>query len=193
MALRDDVDHVEAPDAATWRAWLEENHATAPSVWLVYWKRATGRPSVTWSEAVDEALCFGWIDTTVRSLGPERHQQYFTPRSPTGTWSRINKAKIERLLADGLMHPAGLRAVETAKANGSWDALTDADGHVLPDDLAVALAAEPGAQATFDAYTPWVRSRTIYRVTSAKRPATRAGRIEAVVAAAARGERPPGL
>jgi uncharacterized protein YdeI (YjbR/CyaY-like superfamily) len=193
VPLREDVDHVDGVDVGSWRRWLEANHATAPAVWLLSWNKGSGRPSITWSEAVDQALCFGWIDTTVRSMGDGRRKQYFTPRSPTGTWSKVNKGKVERLVASGEMHASGLAVIDRAKANGSWDALTDADAHVVPDDLRAALATRPPALATFEAYTPWVKTRTLYRVSSVKRAETRARKIAEIVESAARGERPFGL
>jgi uncharacterized protein YdeI (YjbR/CyaY-like superfamily) len=110
--------HIET--RAKWRRWLAANHASAPGVWLVSWKRPTGKPRVGYDESVEEALCFGWIDSLAKSIDDERSRQLFTPRRPKSGWSPSNVARVERLLAAGLMEPAGIAAVEDAKARGAW-------------------------------------------------------------------------
>ena len=110
------------------RAWLETNHRDAHAVWLMYWKKDSGRPSLTWSQAVDEALCFGWIDSKVQSVDDDRHVQYFARRRPRSAWSRINKEKVERLVADGRMSDAGTAVIDRAKADGSWTVLDSGKG-----------------------------------------------------------------
>lgn len=177
-------------DRAAWRAWLEANHATATGAWVVTYKRRSGRPVVAYEALIEEALCFGWIDGQARGLDHERTMLRFSPRKRGSTWARTNKARVERLLAAGLMTPAGLRAIEAAKADGSWDALTDADALVVPDDLAASLAADPAAARGFDALAPSARKPILYWVTSARRSETRARRIADVVRYAAVGRSP---
>jgi uncharacterized protein YdeI (YjbR/CyaY-like superfamily) len=116
----EDYERVHAETRAEWRRWLAANHAASPGAWLVSWKRATGRPRVGYDESVEEALCFGWIDSLAKSESDECSRQLFTPRRPRSTWSASNVARVERLLAAGLMEPAGLAAVEDAKARGAW-------------------------------------------------------------------------
>ena len=138
----DDAPVVHAESRASWRAWLEANHATAPGVWLVSWRRGRG-PRVEYEDAVEEALCFGWIDSQGGNLDEERSRQYFAPRKPTSGWAATNKARVERLLADGRMAPAGLAAIERAKANGSWTLLDDVEQGVVPEDLAAGAGGAP--------------------------------------------------
>ena len=139
----DGLEREFAPERAVWRAWLEANGETAPAVWLVYARKGSGRPSITWDEAVEEALCFGRIDSKATPIDAETYEQYFSPRKPTSVWSKVNKARLQRLLAAGLIRPPGLRAIETAKANGSWSLLDDAEALVVPDDLAAFAAVSP--------------------------------------------------
>lgn len=186
----DEYDWVRAETRAEWRAWLAANHASARGAWLVSWKQATGRPAVAYDDAVEEALCFGWVDSLQRPIDGERSRQLFTPRRSASRWSSSNKRRVERLLAAGLMEPAGLAAVEAAKASGGWAALDDVERLIVPDDLAAALAARPGAQAGWDGYPPSVRRGILTWLLDAKRPATRAARIDETAAAAAAGSRP---
>ncbi len=177
-------------DRAAWRAWLEANHATATGVWAVTYRRSSGRPTVAYEDLIEEALCFGWIDSIGRRLDDERTMLRFTPRKKRSVWAATNKARVERLLAAGLMAPAGLRAVEAAKADGSWEALTDSDNLVVPDDLAAALEADATAARGFDALPPSSRKQLLFWVTSAKRPETRARRVAEVCRYAAAGRSP---
>jgi uncharacterized protein YdeI (YjbR/CyaY-like superfamily) len=187
---RDDAPLVHAEDRATWRAWLEANHATQTGVHLVSWKRGHGQ-SVPYEEAVEEALCFGWIDSSGGKIDERRSKLYFAPRNPRSGWAATNKARVERLLAAGQMRPAGLAAIERAKENGSWTLLDDVEAGVVPDDLAAALAAaDPGAAANFDAYPKSIRRLLLERIAQARRPETRAARVEETAGLAARNERP---
>jgi uncharacterized protein YdeI (YjbR/CyaY-like superfamily) len=190
-APEDGLPQVYAADRAAWRAWLETHGETSAAVWLVYYKKDAGRPSITWSEAVEEALCFGWIDSKAKPIDDLRYRQYFSPRKPKSPWSKINKASVERLIAAGLMREPGLRAIERAQANGSWSALDDVEALIIPDDLAVAFAAAPGTREGFDRLSRTNRRIILHRIATAKRPETRAGRIAAAVAAIVEG-RPPG-
>lgn len=166
-----------------WRSWLQKHHESATGVWLICAKKHTGIPSITWQEAVEEALCFGWIDTVRHGIDDTYYKQKFTPRKPKSTWSAINKAAADRLIADGQMKPAGLAAIELAKANGSWTSIDHVEAMTLPDDFAAALAKTKTAKATYESLTPFVRKQFLYRMNSAKRPETRAKRIEELMAA----------
>lgn len=135
---------------ADWRAWLQAHHETHQSIWLIYHKKHTGVPSLTWSQAVDEALCFGWIDSQAKPIDADKYMQFFSHRKPTSAWSRVNKEKLERLTAAGLMAPAGLARIETARQNGSWTLLDEVEALIIPPDLAAALQARPGASGFFD-------------------------------------------
>lgn len=166
---------------AEWRAWLAQNHETAPGVWLVTYKKSSGKPHLSYEELVEEALCFGWIDSTVRALDETRYLQLFTPRKPKSTWSRPNKVRVERLIAEGLMAAAGLAVIELAMANGAWTSLDAVDAMIVPDDLAEALARTGDAAANFAAFSPSARKGYLHWISQAVRPETRALRIAKVV------------
>ncbi len=183
-----DAPMVHAEDRAAWRAWLEAHHATETGVWLVSWRKGHG-PRVEYEEAVEEALCFGWIDSQGGNVDERRSRQYYAPRKPQSGWAATNKARIERLTAAGLMAPAGLAAIERAKDNGSWTLLDDVEAGVVPDDLAAALDANPPAAANFDAFPKSVKRMLLERVAQARRPETRAARIQEISTLAARNER----
>jgi len=172
-----------------WRAWLAEHHADLSGTWLVSFKKASGRPATGYEASVEEALCFGWIDSLTRRLDAERSMLLFTPRKPGSNWSRPNKERIERLLAAGAMEPAGLAAVERAKADGTWTALDDVEDLVVPDDLAAAFAERPGAAEAWEAFPRSVKRGVLEWILVAKRAPTRAKRIEETAEKAARGER----
>ncbi len=178
-------------DRAGWRAWLIANHASSGGVHLVSWRRGSGRTSVPYVDAVEEALCVGWIDSVAARLDDERSLQWFSPRRPRSGWASTNKARIERLTEAGLMLPAGRAAVEEAKRSGAWSMLDVVEQLVVPDDLATALAAAPAARPTWDAFAPSLRKQMLGSLVQAKRPETRAARIAEIAEHAARGERPP--
>ena len=186
---REDLQQIWIPDRETWRAWLETHHATEPGVWVFYWKKGSGKQSLDWSDAVDEALCFGWIDSTRRSVDDQSFKQYFAPRKPKSNWSRINKEKVARLTAEGRMAPAGLAAVEAARQNGTWSSLDDVEAMVVPDDLIAAIDAEPGAREYFDSLSRMKRWEILYWIAGARRETTRADRIRQIAKAAAQGKR----
>ena len=183
-----DAAMIHPEDRAAWRAWLEANHASASGVWLVSWRRGQG-PRVEYEEAVEEALCFGWIDSQAGNVDDRRSRQYYAPRKPQSGWAATNKARIERLIAAGLMRPAGVAAIERAKANGSWTLLDDVEAGVIPEDLADALAANPPAAANFEAFPKSAKQAMLAWTAMAKRPATRSQRIAAIVERAAVNER----
>jgi uncharacterized protein YdeI (YjbR/CyaY-like superfamily) len=180
---------LEPGNRAELRAWLESNHASSPGVRLAVGKKGNGVTALTYDEAVEEGLCFGWIDSTTRRLDEDRFAVSFTPRKPKSTWARSNKIRVARLIAEGRMTPAGLAAIEVAKANGSWTSLDDIEALVVPEDLATALAAAPVAEAGFAAMSASARRLALHWISSAKRPETRARRIAETVAAAIEGRR----
>ncbi len=170
------------------RAWLETNADRPEGIWLVTYNRTSGKPSPTYDEIVEEALCFGWIDSTVRKRDEESAMLLLTPRKPTSTWSALNKRRLEQLLPSGRMTPRGLAAIAVAKANGSWSMLDPVERLEVPDDLAAALD-RSGARQTWDAFPPSTRKQMLWHVISAKREATRQQRIDRIAAAAAEGRR----
>jgi uncharacterized protein YdeI (YjbR/CyaY-like superfamily) len=192
VSALDDAPHVHADDRATWRAWLEANHTSARGAWLVTWRARSGRPGLDYEAAVEEALCVGWIDSTGGRFDEERGRLYFAPRKPRSPWAASNKARVERLIAGGRMAPAGLAAIERAKANGSWSVLDTVERLEVPDDLAAALAVHPLAEANFAAFTPSARKVLLGWVATAQRAETRKARIAKVADAAARNERAVG-
>jgi uncharacterized protein YdeI (YjbR/CyaY-like superfamily) len=173
-----------------WREWLQAHHAEKQFIWLIYHKKQSATPSLTWSQAVDEALCFGWIDSRAQPLDNERYQQFFSRRKPGSGWSSINKAKIERLTAAGLMAPAGLASVETAKQNGAWTLLDEVEALQLPADLVQQLAAQPLAASFFESLSRTDRRNMLHWLVLAKRPATRQQRIAEIVDLAAQQLKP---
>ena len=186
-----DAPEVFAEDRATWRAWLEEHHQTSDGAWLVTWRSRSGRQGLPYEEAVEEALCFGWVDGTAGTVDDERGKLYFAPRKPNSGWAATNKARIERLTAEGRMAPAGLAAIERAKANGSWELLDSVERLEVPPDLAAALEALPGAAANFSAFPPSARKQALTSLVMARRPETRADRVRRIADAAAANERYP--
>ena len=175
-----------------WRAWLEAHHDDQPGVWLCSWKTSTGRPVVLYAEAVEEAICFGWIDSTVNTLDDDRGLQLMTPRKPKSTWTRLNRQRVADLEAAGLMTDAGRRSVEVAKSNGWWTIYEPVEDLLEPDDLAAALDADADARRHWDAFPPSARKQMLWWVISAVRPETRATRVAAIVDQASRGERAQG-
>jgi uncharacterized protein YdeI (YjbR/CyaY-like superfamily) len=178
------------PDAAAWRQWLGEHHQISAGVWLVLARQGTTHPtSLTYEQALEEALCHGWIDAKARRRDDATYCQRFTPRRARSPWSQRNVDRVERLQREGRMHPAGVAEVERAKADGRWEAAYAGQASMtVPADLADALAAQPRAQAMFDILTSQNRYAILHRVASAKRPDTRARRVESFVAMLARGE-----
>ncbi|MCU0449258.1 MAG: YdeI/OmpD-associated family protein [Bernardetiaceae bacterium] len=167
-----------AHNRAEWRAWLAQNHQTANGVWLVFYKKNSGKPHLSYDEAVEEALCFGWIDSKPGRLDNERSQQYYAPRKPKSNWSRPNKERVARLTAAGLMMPQGLAMVALAQQTGTWDALNEVEDLVTPPDLGEALAARPLALANFEAFPRSVKRGILEWILNAKTPDTRQKRIE---------------
>jgi uncharacterized protein YdeI (YjbR/CyaY-like superfamily) len=174
---------------AEWRAWLAEHHADSDGVWIKFAKKASRTPTVVYAEAVEVALVYGWIDGQVKGIDGQHYRQRFTPRRARSRWSKINRAKAEKLIASGAMEPAGLAEVERAKADGRWDRAYDSPTTAaVPDDLRAALDADPAAAKLFDELDGNNRYAILHRIQEAKRPETRARRIAAFVAMLARGE-----
>lgn len=192
MTALDEAPLVHADDRATWRAWLEANHATIRGAWLVMWRVRSGRQALDYEAAIEEALCFGWVDGTAGTVDDERGKLYFSQRRPRSVWAATNKARVERLIASGRMRPAGLAAIERAKADGSWTVLDGPERLEVPPDLAAALAATPPAAGNFAAFPPSARKMMLSWVATAVRPETRASRIGQIAARAARNERAQG-
>jgi uncharacterized protein YdeI (YjbR/CyaY-like superfamily) len=186
---REELPEVLVEDAAAWRSWLEE-HAAAAGAWLVLAKKGGAAPTrLTYQEALEEALCHGWIDGQVRRRDDATYQQRFTPRRPRSVWSKRNVQAVERLVAEGRMRPPGLAAVERAKADGLWETAYAGPAEIeVPPDLNAALAAEPRAQAMFEILTSQNRYAILYRLARVRTPEARSRRIAEFVAMLARGE-----
>ena len=176
---------------AAWEAWLVEHHAASNGVWVKIAKKASGIPTVTHAEALEVALCYGWIDGQRNRLDDQWFLQRFTPRRSRSNWSKINRAKAEQLISEGRMQPAGLREVERARADGRWDAAYDAPSvAAVPDDLQRALDENPAAAASFATLNSRNRFAILYQLQDAKRPETRARRIEKFIAMLNEGTKP---
>ena len=182
---------VQLTSRAEWRAWLQEHHAAAGPVWLVTYRKH--HPLyVSYDAIVEEALCFGWIDSTQRPVDGDRSKLYLSRRKAGSIWSALNKRRVQALEAAGLMTSAGRAVIERAQADGSWSLLDDIDNLTMPDDLGAALDADVAARANWEAFSPSVRKQFLWWVKSAKRDATRQARIEGTVRAARENVRVPG-
>jgi uncharacterized protein YdeI (YjbR/CyaY-like superfamily) len=173
----------------TWRDWLVENHTQTQGIWLITYKKETGKPRVDYDAAVEEALCFGWIDSKPNKLDAERSLLWFAPRKPKTGWSKPNKDRVERMIAEGLMMPAGLAKITAAQADGSWTALDAIERLELPGDLASALAENPAAEQYFADFPRSVKRGILEWIINAKRPETRAKRVAETVMLAAENKR----
>jgi len=186
----DDLERVDPLSRTEWRAWLAENHSSSPGVWLAVGKSGNRVTTLTYDDAVEEALCFGWIDSTVRALDADRFLQFMTPRKRGSAWARSNKERVARLTEAGLMQPSGIAAVEAAMADGSWSAYDHVESMTIPMDLAAAFDANAEARAGFSALSESARKMVLYWIATAKRPETRARRIAETVESAAQGRSP---
>ena len=189
MVTLDEAERVQPDSLAAWAAWLAENHTRSDGVWLVTFKKATGRRAFDYDAAVTEALRYGWVDSLPRSLDDERTMLWFAPRNPRSGWSRANKKRIATLEKQGRLEAAGSAAVATAKADGSWSMLDEVENLTVPDDLARALDDHPGARANWDGFPPSAQRGILEWILQAKRPTTRQNRIRDTAQKAARGER----
>ncbi len=173
-----------------WRRWLEENHQKEEAVCLIMNKKGSGKPVINWTDAVDHALCFGWIDGKRKPIDGDSFMQFYTRRKPRGTWSKINKEKIIRLIDEGLMTQAGLEVIERAKQNGSWEILDEIEEMIMPSDLKEALESRSGAMANYTGFSRSSKKSILYWLASAKRPETRQKRREQIVDLAAENLKP---
>lgn len=180
------------PDLAAWRSWLEANHGSVKGVWVVSWRNGSPHERVAYADLVEEAICFGWIDSTVNVLDEERGMQLMTPRKARSGWTRLNRQRVEQMEAQGRMTDAGRRAVAVAKANGWWTIYDPVEDLIEPDELARALDASPAARAAWDGFPPSARKQMLWWVVSAAKPETRATRVAKIVAEAAQGRRAAG-
>ena len=174
---------------AEWRTWLNEHEADPDGVWLISWKKSSGKPAMTYDQAVDEAIAYGWVDSLTRSLDDERSMLWFAPRKPTSAWSRVNKQRVERLIGEGRMQPRGMAMVDLAKQQGTWTALDDIENLIEPDDLANALNAAPSARQAWDGFPRSAKRGILEWISLAKKPETRAQRIQTTVDEAVLGRR----
>ena len=163
---------------AEWRKWLEENHLREQGIWLIAYKKATGKPRMEYVDWVEEALCFGWVDSKPGKLDEERSMLWFAPRKRGSSWSGLNKERVDKLTAAGLMAPTGLEKVEAAKIDGSWNALDGVENLEIPEDLQAALDATPPAGDHFTAFPRSVKRAILEWINSAKKMETRASRVE---------------
>jgi len=164
-----------------WRSWLEINHNSSTGIYLILYKVESDKPSMRWEEAVKVALCYGWIDSTVKKLDHERRRQYFCPRNPKSVWSKLNKTYIENLVIENLMHQSGLEKIRIAKQNGSWTALDNVENLIIPDDLQMAFGKNAIAFNNYQNFAPSYRKSYLYWLNQAKRKETRQNRIQQII------------
>lgn len=164
-----------------WRQWLHENHETSQGIYLIFYAVSHENESMRWEEAVKVALCYGWIDSTVKNIGPGKRRQYFCLRKPKSVWSRINKDHIKKLKANNLMHKSGIKSIKTAKNNGSWIALDDVENGVVPKELQDAFDKNQTAFTNYQNFTRGQRKSYLYYLNQAKREETRQKRITEIV------------
>ena len=172
-----DVEDFCPYDKIDWRKWLELNHRKKEAVWLILYKKKSPNHNLNWSESVDEALCFGWIDSTKKTIDSEKYKQYFSKRKAKSNWSKINKAKVKTLIDQGLMQDAGNKTIEIAKENGSWTFLDSVEALITPDDLTEEFSNFEGAQEFYDGLSNSAKKILLYWVISAKRKETREKRV----------------
>jgi uncharacterized protein YdeI (YjbR/CyaY-like superfamily) len=175
---------------AEWRKWLAKNHLSQQSVWLVFHSKSSKKPSVTWSEAVDVALCFGWIDSKKIKIDHETSHQFFSKRKPNSTWSKINKEKVRHLTESGQMTQAGYESIETAKQNGSWTILDEVEELIIPNDLEKSFRKHKGSKEYFLSLSKSARKIMLSWIVLAKRPETRQKRIDEIAERAGQQQKP---
>ena len=183
MATTDEQKHGKYfKDRLQWRSWLEAHHASLQEIWLIYYKKHSGKKSVQYSEAVEEALCFGWIDSRVKRIDDERYMQKYTPRKAESNWSASNKKRVKRLITEGKMTESGLKMIEIAKANGSWSRLDVIETRMeVPCELSSALEGNEPAKEFFESLSPSYKKQYLWWLHSAKRQETREKRLSEIV------------
>jgi len=186
METKDGITTFYAKNRKAWRTWLSRNHTKEKNVWLILYKKESDVPTVQYEEAVDEALCFGWIDSRPNKRDEQSYYLLFNKRSPKSNWSKANRQRAEMLIKQGLMAKAGLDLIESAKQNGTWTALTDVQNSVIPDDLQLALNKNKKACSNFEAFPPSSKRIILEWIQNAKKPATRQKRITETVILAAK-------
>ena len=164
-----------------WRNWLAKNHDSVKGIYLIFYKVESKIPSMRWEEAVKVALCYGWIDSTVKKLDDERRRQYFCPRNEKSVWSKLNKTYIKELTKNDLMHKSGLEKIKIGKKNGSWTALDDVENLIIPKELQIAFNKNKLAFENYANFAPSYRKSYLYWLNQAKRAQTRANRIEKII------------
>lgn len=174
-----------AASRKAWRTWLAKNHGTEKKVWLILFNKQSDMPGISYAEAVEEALCFGWIDSVGYKREPGSSYLYFTVRKPKSKWSKLNRERVERLTAQGLIMPAGQAMIDLAKRTGTWEALVPIENGVIPDDLGKAFARNKKALKNFEAFSASAKRIILEWLANAKRPETRAARIAEIVSKAA--------
>ena len=178
--IKQEIDTFCPANQQEWRMWLEKNHVTKDFIWLIIYKKHTNKPTISWSNAVDEALCFGWIDSTKKPIDTEKYMQYFGKRKAKSNWSKINKDKIEVLTKQGLMTKAGIESVKTAKENGSWTILDTVEALIIPQDLEIAFSKHKKAKDFFLSLSKSLQKILLYKIVSAKKPETRQKRVDEI-------------
>lgn len=172
-----DIEDFRPRNRNEWRKWLKQNHKKKEAVWLIFYRKESPHYNLSWSESVDEALCFGWIDSVKKTIDQEKFKQYFSKRKPKSNWSKINKDKVKTLIDQGIMEEAGYKSIEIAKKNGSWTFLDQVEALVVPEDLKEALAKHKGSMEYFENLSKSTKKILLYWVASAKRTETRQKRI----------------
>ena len=172
-------------DRKAWREWLDKNHDSSPSIWLIVYKKNSGKIGVSLEDVVEEALCFGWIDSKLNVVDEKRFKLLLTPRKPKSIWSKQNKQRAEKLIQQGLMMAAGLKKIEATKKDGSWNRLDAIEEFRLPEDFRKALAAEKNALKNFETFSNSLKKQTLWWIENAKKPETRLRRIQQTVTMAA--------
>ena len=188
-----DVEIFYPTSPAVWRDWLEKNHLSKQAVWLVFYKKSSDKKSISWSESVDVALCFGWIDSKKIKIDEEKSHQYFSRRKPKSTWSKINKEKVRQLIESGQITEAGFKSIDIAKKNGSWNLLDEVDSLKIPNDLDLEFTAKPKAKEFFLSLSISNRKSILLWLVLARRPETRQKRISEIIELALQNQKPKHL
>ncbi len=186
----DQLERISFKNRDEWRKWLKENHAVANGIWLVYYKKHTGKPSVPYNDAVEEALCFGWIDSIIKRIDEERYMQKFTPRNDGSTWSELNKKRVEKMIAQGKMTEFGLKKIKIAKQNGKWDEVVESQlDFVLSENLLNILKSDKSAFAEYEKLPLSQKKMHTSWIMTAKKKETKIRRTEKMIAMLKKGQR----
>lgn len=177
----EEKEHLYFKNADEWRTWLHKNHHSSKGIYLLFYKVSSDYESIRWEEAVQVAICYGWIDSTVKKIDEHQRRQLFTPRKDKSVWSKLNKTYIEKLIQENTMHESGLRKIEIAKQNGSWNSLDEVENHVIPEDLQLAFKDNPKAWSNYQSFSPSYRKSYLYWLNQAKRVETRQNRIREII------------